>query len=230
MNCLEFRRQCFINPASNDDAFIQHLKSCSACAEFHGRVKDTEQDLVAAVNIRVPENLQSDIMLRQSMQDGKRSHKATYFALAASFMIATIAALMFTWQPRNSGLEDVVISYVEAAHADTNRSLNQEQVAVADILRPLGLTLNSDFGPVESARPCVIRGQAAAHIVVPGQDGIIDIIYMPEETISNRQEVRQQNNRLLLVPCPKGSLAIFGADSERLADIENRFQAASQWL
>jgi len=230
MNCLEFHRQCFINPGNNDDAFIKHLNSCNACAEFYSQIEHTEKNLVSALEIMVPENLKSGIMLRQSMQNNKQPYRAAYYAFAASLLIATIITFMFTWHTRNPGLEDIVITYVEGVHTNDNNSANLNHVAVADILRPLGMTLSSDFGPVQSARPCTIRGKDAAHIVVAGQFGTIDIIYMPTENIGNRFELKQKENKLVLVPCPKGSLAIYGSSNEQLTDVETRFQAASQWL
>jgi hypothetical protein len=230
MSCLEFHRQCLIDPDRIDQYLMKHTRSCKSCAEFYLEVRSFDKKLAAVIKCDTPENLKSDILLRQSLQDHGKQYFNTYFALAASLLIAVATTLMFSWQKQDAGLNELVIAYVEGVHADNYANANIGYDTVAGVLQPLGMMLKSDFGPVQAARPCLIRGNDAAHLVVAGDQGTVDIIYMPFEDIDKRIEVTRHNNRLILIPCPKGSLAIVGSKDERLATIESRFHAASVWL
>lgn len=230
MNCLEFRHQHLVDPYRSGEEAQAHLKSCPGCAEFYSDVRTFDEKLETALKISVPENLRPAIMLRQSLRNDRRHKTGFFYALAASLLIAITATFMFTWQPGHS-LDREVFAYVESVQANELDNLQTAGHPDIDaVLRPLGMQLDSSFGPVQAARPCYIRGQAAAHLIMPGTEGAINIIYMPSEEVAERIQVSQQNNQLILFPCPKGSLAIIGSTREQLAIIEERLQSASTWL
>lgn len=230
MNCFEFRHQLIVDPETVDNEALYHMKNCAGCAEFFSRIKKFNVDISAAIKIEVPENFQSEILLQQSLKPEKKQNITFYLALAASLIILITAAFMTVWDRDNYNLDELVITYVEGVHSAGYSSSKVDHQVVDRVLNPLGMQLDSGFGPIQAARPCYIRGKAAAHLVMPGNKGPIDILYMPSEDIEQRIQVTERGNQLILIPCPRGSVAIIGSTGEQLANIESRLRNASSWL
>ncbi len=230
MNCLEFRRQSLVDPDAMGEELLRHRKNCSGCAEFYSDMKNFDKKVASAIKIDVPENLRSEILLRQSFKPDRNHNIFLYYALAASLLIFVTAAFMTAWHHDESNLNELVIAYVEGVHATGYNDSQVDYQLVDQVLHPLGMRLDSEFGPIQVARPCYIRGKAAAHLVMPGTEGPIDIIYMPSEDLEQRIQVTERGNQLILIPCPRGSLAIVGSAGEQLVNVENLLHAASSWL
>ena len=230
MNCFEFRRQSLVDPDTTDNELLRHKKDCTGCAEFYSDIKRFDNKLAAAMKIDVPENLHSEILLRQSFKSYRKQDLKIYFALAASLFIFITATFMTVWNRDNYNLNELVIAYVESVHAIGDSSSQVDYQTGDQVLRPLGMRLDSEFGPIQAARPCYIRGKAAAHLVLPGAERSIDVLYMPSENIKQRIQIIAHGKKLILIPCPKGSIAIVGTSGEELATVERRLHLAANWL
>ena len=230
MNCFEFRHHTLSDPDTMDKDWLQHMKSCSNCMEFYSGINNFDSQLAAAMKVDVPGNLQSRILLQQSFTPGNKRSVTTYYALAASLLVFITVAFMTIWQHDDHDLNELVIAYIEGVNTSSIRNSQIQYTDVDQILLPLGMQLDSEFGPLQAARPCYIRGKAAAHLVLPGAEQSIDVLYMPSENIEQRIQVIARNKQLILIPCPKGSLAIVGTSGEELATIERRLLLAANWL
>ncbi len=230
MNCLDFQRQCLADPVRIDQELLKHVRTCGRCSEFFHEARSLDKKLAAVIRFDTPENLVSNILRQQpSHEHGKRNF-SHYFALAATLFIAVAIGLVISWNYQDPDLDALVMAYVESAPAHRSPAASIDHGVMDGVLQPLGMALSRDFGPVLAARPCLIRGNDAAHLVVPGDKGRVDLLYMPYEEIAKRTEVNRKDSRLILIPCPKGVLAILGREDEQLAAIESRFHAASVWL
>lgn len=230
MNCLEFRRQLLVDPNTIDKEILHHLKNCTACAESYSESNHFNEMVALAVEIGTPENLQSDILLRHSFKSEGKGKLKIHYALAASLLIFITAALMAVWHHEYNNLNKQVIAYVKSVHTNDYSGSRVDYQMINQVLRPLGMVLDSEFGTVNAISPCIIRGNIAAHFVVAGSVGSIDILYMPSEDIEKRVQSNQQQKQLILTPCPKGSVAIIGSNNEELTNIENRLHSAAHWL
>lgn len=230
MNCFEFRRQFLANPASKDAALLAHRQECRNCHDFALEIERTDRELFAAMHVDVPHNLRSRILLRQSLKTHDWPRLTGYMAMAASVLIAIMIAL---WQPRfgNADIDDAVVAYLkdsEELATDKGRMVNTEEIN--DLLQPMGMMVDVSIGPVQAIKPCVIRGRQAAHLVLAGEKSPVNVLYMPEEPVERRMEITYQNQRILIIPCPRGSFAIVGQTDETLARVEHRLHEASSWL
>ncbi len=231
MNCLDFHRQCLTDPNCRDQAYTHHREHCERCAEHYRQAMQQEQHLRAAMQINVPANLASEIILQQSIQRPETNWYRRVLPIAASLVLALIVTLSIHWQSPDSRLQESLLSYVNTPQ-DISISAGQrfQADAIDAVLNPLGLALKTGFGPVSHAKPCVILGKKAAHLVVPDKSGNIDLIYMPEQTITQRHSVNQSGKTLVLIPCPRGSLAIYGNNAQQIAQVEKRFDESRVWL
>lgn len=230
MNCLEFRRLCLVDSNSSDEAFRAHRQECLACRDFAVQMQQFDQRLGQAMNVDVPHNLKYRILLRQSLQPRRWPPMPAYIAMAASVLIAVMVALWLPQPEQPETLDDVVLAYLEDSQisAPPDSAVNSETLNT--VLRPLGMGLDASFGSVQAAKPCFIRGKRAAHLVMAGQAGQVDIVYMPHESVDKRLEVSYGDRQVLVIPCPTGSIAIVGRPGETLVAIEHRLHEASSWL
>jgi len=230
MNCLDFHRRCLADPGRIDQDLLEHARTCGRCSEFFHEARSLDKKLAAVIRCEVPANLATNILLRRSPREHGMRKFSAYFALAATLFVAVAIGLVVSWVHQDPDLGALVMAYVESAPAHRSPAASIDHGVMDGVLQPLGMALSRDFGPVLAARPCLIRGNDAAHLVVPGDKGRVDLLYMPYEEIAKRTEVNRKDSRLILIPCPKGVLAILGREDEQLAAIESRFHAASVWL
>ena len=69
--CLETRRKLTIEPNGRSSHVMQHLSSCEECSQFLQKLKPFDDKLNSALNIDVPEGLESRIILAQRMMQTK---------------------------------------------------------------------------------------------------------------------------------------------------------------
>jgi len=78
--CLETRRELTMDPECRNSEVMQHLSSCEECSQFLQKLKPFNDKLKSALNIEVPEGLESRIILAQRMiqtEDAKQGSNVT---------------------------------------------------------------------------------------------------------------------------------------------------------
>lgn len=232
MNCLDVRRELATTPSALCAGAREHLEQCPRCAALAGAARREEARLRQAMEVPVPEGLEERVVLRQRLHRRRQRRTATRWALAASVVLALAAA----WQLRPEPLEQRVVAsvadYVSARAAPLGATVDQtmEPAALAAMTRPFGLHLDESLGAVREARPCVIRDRQGLYLVVDGEKGPVVVLVLPEEPVERRVRFRVDGRQGLLVPCPRGGLAIIGQPGERLAALEQRLQRSTRWL
>ena len=71
--CLETRRELTIDPNSRNSDVMKHLSSCEECSQFLQKLKPFDDKLKSALNIEVPEGLESRVILAQRMMQTEDS-------------------------------------------------------------------------------------------------------------------------------------------------------------
>lgn len=86
MNCLEFRRLCLAEPATQDTELMQHKRDCAGCAAFASDVNRLNKKLAPALRVDVPA---SRTILRQSLHGDFASHRQQrgLYALVAGVLL-----------------------------------------------------------------------------------------------------------------------------------------------
>lgn len=230
MDCLEFRRQCLADPGSADMDYQRHRTGCRACSDYAARMRKFDHQLHEAMSIDPPKNLQSRILLQQSLSTAEKRPVAVYYSMAAAVMMAVLLVLFMPGSEDTDDISKLVFTYLEESPAASTVVSTMDTTTASHLLRPLGMDLEPEFGPIQAARPCVIRGNEAVHMVVEGARGVVDIVFMPSEFIDRKIETVYADRELLIVPCPRGSIAIVGEKGEHLAAIEQNLLGASNWL
>lgn len=230
MNCMDFRRMLLTDPCSTDAEFIAHRASCPECADAVARSAHFERRLREAVNVEVPENLASRILLRQSFESHReRSWWRTrrIFALAASLLlmigVAVLGYQSYHHQQRLASEFVALVNGAPYAMAATGPVSGSE---ISAALEPTGLDLEGDIGDVTFAGRCLVRDKLSGHIVVKGKTAPVTVFLMPDRLVERRTMIHTANYTGIVLPQGDGTIAIVSAPGETLDSIEARVRAA----
>lgn len=232
MNCLEFRRLYNTDPEHNATTVHEHRRTCPPCAAFADEQDVFNVTIERAVRVSVPVGLESRILLRQSLQKAPTFPQRWRigYALAATLLIGVAVGFGVLQIGAAGALDREVISYLQAQSTQpVTTSVAAEQEAHA-LLRLAGMELRAGSVIVRYAKPCTIGGTLAVHLVIAGERGDVSVVVMPEQDVAERRPFVRARFSGVLVPCPKGSMAIVGATDEPIDNIEQRVRESVRWL
>lgn len=233
MNCMEFRRMLLTDPASSEPAFVEHRRSCPDCAEAVERSVHLERRLREAVNVEVPENLASRILLKQSFEAPARARwwrGARAYALAATVVLAVgLAALGVASHVEQRRLSEEFVALVNGAPYALAATERVDRGQISEALRAAGVDLAESIGNVTFAGPCVIRGKISGHVVVQGRSAPVTVFLIKEKLVDHRATIHSEQYRGVVVPAGTGTIAIVSAPGESLAHLEALVRAAVRW-
>lgn len=233
MNCIEFRRMLMTDPLVSDPEFAEHRRTCAACAEAVERSAHLERRLREAVNVQVPENLASRILLKQSFE--ARPHRAWWrnarvYALAASVLLALgLVSLSLTSRVEESRLSEEFVALVNGAPNALTARGPVTSGQISEALEAAGLDLAGEIGEVTFAGRCIVRGKLAGHIVVKGDTAPVTVFLIKDRLVSDRATIRSNHYSGFVVPAGVGTIAIVSAPGEPLERLEAEVRSAVRW-
>jgi hypothetical protein len=233
MNCIEFRRILLTEPGTADAAFAEHRRNCPDCAEAVERSAHFERRLREAVNIEVPENLASSILLKQSFQAHTRApwwRQPRMYALAASIVLVVALAFMgLTRHLEQRRLSEEFVALVKGAPyaLSTTKPVSSSEISAA--LEPAGVDLAGTIGKVTFAGPCIVRGKVSGHIVVQGETAPVTVFLIKERLVADRATIRSDHYNGIVLAQGTGTIAIVSSPGEALEQVETRVRSAIRW-
>jgi len=232
MNCLEFRRRCIADPDSREVSFLEHRLKCPPCARLWQRMRAFQRRLSQALEVAPPEDLVERILLRQSLDPAsrRRHHMRTWLALAASVLLVVGVSAGLLFQTRPAPLDQVVTDYVAARGQPVARGREVSLDQLNDLLAEFRMTADPARGSVLLAERCRIRQRRGAYLVLGSEAGPVEVVLMPAESLEKRISIRTAGRSGVIVPCPKGSMAIVARDDAPIEVIERRVRRALHWI
>ncbi len=232
MNCLEFRRRIEAEPTIHDPALGSHREACAGCAAFAARVLRFDRRLREATRIEVPDGLASRILLRQSFGERPRTLRRRWHAaaLAASVLLMVTAGTFVLLRANHDrALAREVVEMVRSAPYALAPAGPVSSRAVRAALGPAGVAVEGDLGRVRFAGRCRIGGRLAGHLVIDGDSAPVTIFFVPSARIAGTTTIRDQHLDGLLIPSPRGIIAVVGAPGERLERYARRARELVRW-
>lgn len=232
MNCLDFRRHCLADPASQEVGFVQHRRECLRCAEFAAGVTQVDKKIIEALRVDVPENMVSRIVLRQSLhrdQQHQRRRRRRMYALVASVLVAiglTAALVLTTGGP---SLEQRVLAHIELERELLSTREDVPRAKLVSVLSTVGAELKGDLGDVQHASLCPLSENGGAHLVFDGRKGPVIVMLLPKEFVSAPTAIQSNKVAGLVLPTSNGSMTIVGERGEPLQEIAQRMRDAVTW-
>ena len=234
MNCDEYRQAISAEPAFDGGA--GHLSTCADCQAFRAEMQSLDARIAGAMQIAVPELKMPELPPVEtenvvSMTTRKPRSKPAWFALAASVMLAAVIGVrLFGVGASYESLADEVLAHLDHEPASlrvTSTPVSDARLAKvvpASIARP-----DHSAGLITYARSCEINGKTVPHLVIQGEHGPVTILLMPDEAVADAVSLDGENIHGVILPVGDGSIAIIGAQEEKLERIEKSVLSSVTW-
>jgi len=170
--CLETRRELTTDPSCRDSQVLRHLSSCEECSQFLQKLKPFDDKLKSAINIDVPEDLESRIILAQRMAQteeniegenvtsinqaikkdkvsGKRDFR--WMSLAAALVLAVGLSLGIFKLGESHGVQNEVLAHIDNHVYELEADDNIKLASLNNLLQEHGLLANESIGYIRHA-------------------------------------------------------------------------------
>jgi len=226
MNCLEFRRHVGAEPSASGAGIEAHRAECPACARYQDELRAMDSLIgralaVDAARIRKPDTAAAPTEIT--------ARRPRWLALAASVVIGiSVGLALWLGAPRPS-LAREVIGHVAHEPEAMSGTAPITPAALAGVLDPEGTRLRPGLGDVTFAMRCVFEGHVVPHLVVRTARGPVTVLLLRHRSVSERVQISEQGYTGIVLPAPRGSIAIVGRDLKDLDGIAQQVFEAVDW-
>ncbi len=216
MNCLEFRRRAGAEPSVSGDEIEGHRRECLACARY--------QDELRAMDSLIGRAFAVDAARIRN----NRARRPRWLALAASIAIGlSVGLALWISSPRPS-LAREVFGHVAHEPDAMSGTAPIAPAALAGVLDPEGTQLRPGLGEVTFALRCVFEGHVVPHLVVRTARGPVTVLLLRHRNVSEPVRLAEQGYAGVVLPAPRGSIAIVGQQKD-LDGIARQVFEAVDW-
>lgn len=186
MDELEMRRQLMSEPNSKDPKLNEYINSDVKNQDFTQQMRNLEQKLEHAVNVKVPDGLADRIILKQSFDDEnsqqqKRNRWHLAMAASLSFVIGFGVSQFEFHKLLSPSIGSIALAHVQhelpfTQDIDENATLT----TINAKLVKYGLNMNTAPKHVYYVNHCHYHNQPALHMIVQGATGKVTLFVVPE--------------------------------------------------
>jgi hypothetical protein len=230
MNCLEFRRRLSTDPEDRDAAIRAHGRDCAACSRWAEESTRFENLLRQAIEVEVPENLASRILLRHALRYPRRdATRRRGFALAASILVTVLLGGALLWFESKPTLANDVFAHMDEMPYSLTSTTILDDEAVTSVFRWFGADVSPELGDVSFANVCEFKNKRVAHVVLQRATSPVTVIIMPGERLTRPRHISRGERSGLLLPYAGGSMAIVPERPQRLDALKERIRNTVRW-
>ena len=150
-------------------------------------------------------------------------------AMAASLVAGVlVAATLWLSYPEPSLAREVI---GHALHEPDSWAASQVVAGerLEQVLGPSDVRLRPEAGAVTYARRCFFEGHWVAHLVVQTTQGPVTVLLLTHREVSSPARVEEQGLAAMVLPAPRGSIAVVGRDVPDLGAIAEQVFEAIDW-
>lgn len=226
MNCLELRRRVGAEPFTEDAEAAAHAGECAGCARYRQEMQAMDGVLARAMRIRAePEPL---ARRKPSAGMGPRARRR-WLAMAASLVAGVlIAGTLWLSYPEPSLAREVIGHALhEPGSWTTERAVGE--ALLEEVLGPSRIRLRPGAGTVTYARRCFFEGHWVPHLVVQTAQGPVTVLMLTHREVDAATRVEEQGFAGVVLPAPRGSVAVVGQEPAGLEAVAGQVFAAVDW-
>lgn len=214
IDCLEFRRRVGAEPAASDADLEAHRQACASCARHQDELRAMDAVIGRALRIDLPPAVP----------------RRRLYAIAASLVAGiAIGVVLLVSAPRDSVAREVM-DHVTREKAETMATTEPlTPASLAQVLDPDGTRLKPGIGDVTFAARCRFDGQVVPHLVVRTPQGPVTVLMLRHRTIAKAMHLSEQGYEGVVLPAPKGSIAIVGEGIADLDAVAKKVYDAVDW-
>jgi hypothetical protein len=223
IDCLEFRRRAGAEPAASDADIEAHRRGCAACARY--------QDELRAMDGVIERALRVDLSPRVAAQAADpAAPRRRLYAIAASLVAGiAIGIVLLVSAPRESVAREVM-GHLTREEAETmSTEVPLAPYDAASVLGPDGMRLKPGIGYVSFAARCTFDGRVVPHLVVRTPEGPVRVLILRHRTLDKPLRIDEQGYEGVVLPAPKGSIAVVGRGVADIDAVARRVFDAIDW-
>lgn len=231
MNCLDFRRLCLTEPSAREPRIYLHLYHCPACRAYRRQVLAMEGEMRAAMSVEVPEGLDRKVMFNSEMKvhSESMSRPAKWRWAAAAIAVITAVVISFASITRQVDVVPDLAMHMADDPLHMTAPQPDARARLAQVMRHLGGQWEGRSPAITHATLCLIRKQAAAHLVVAGRQGPVTVFLMPNMKAREFSHLKVGGQKANVLRLDAGSIALFGYHEEDLEIISEQFTSSVFW-
>jgi hypothetical protein len=221
--CLEFRRRVGAEPFAADAAIDAHRRECAACARHQDELRAMDGLIRRALEVSPPPRESA------AAPAPPRAWRPRFLAIAASLVAGIAVALVVLVAAPRAAIAREVVSHVLHEPGATGSAAAVPPGAVAAVLGPSGMRLRDGAVSVSFAARCVIDGQVVPHLVVQRPEGPVTVLVLEHRSVARAVRFSQQGYAGVVLPAPRGAIAVVGQDVADLDAVAREVFAAVEW-
>jgi hypothetical protein len=226
MNCLDFRRRVGAEPSAAAQDLESHRRDCPACARYQDELRAMDGLIARALAVEVAR-------IRKPVPAGSGAGTAParrrLFAIAASIAIGLAVGLVLLIGAPRASIAREVIDHVMHEPDSMTGTAPIAPAALAGVLDPEGTRLRPGIGDVTFAARCVHDGRVVPHLVVRVPEGAVTVLLLRHREIDQPVRISELGFDGVVMPAPRGSIAIVGRDIRDLVGVARKVFEAVDW-
>ncbi len=223
MTCLEFRRRVGAEPFAADAEIDAHRRECALCARHQDELRAMDGLIQRALEVNPPPRESA------AAPAPPRAWRPRVFAIAASLVAGVAVALVVLVAVPRAAIAREVVSHVLREPGATGSAAALPPASVAAVLDPSGMRLREGAGTVSFAARCVFDGRIVPHLVVQRPEGPITVMVLAHRSITRPVRFSQRGYTGVVLPAPRGAIAVVGEDVADLDAVAQQVFAAVDW-
>jgi hypothetical protein len=222
--CLEFRRRVGAEPAATDAVLEAHRSECVACARYQDELRAMDGVIQRALRITPPPRETA------AAAPDPTAPRRRLYAIAASLVAGiAIGLVLLVSAPRESVAREVMDHVTREAAESMATTEPLAPAALAQVLDPDGTRLRPGIGDVTFAARCKFDGRVVPHLVVRTPSGPVTVLMLRHRTVAKPMRLAEQGYEGVVLPAPKGSIAVVGQGVADIDAVAQRVFDAIDW-
>lgn len=225
MKCQEFEAIVGADPNTSDANVLAHAEACTTCAAYLKEMQALDRLIRRALEVPVD--------TRRTMQPRGAARRYAWLGrwqVAASLIASVMLATSIWIATARDSLAEEITAHVERESFVLARHERLDPSVVGRVLHSSGISLRGTAADVTFAATCRLRGHEVPHLVVQTERGAITVLVLAHERpVDGPQRFEENDYSGVIVPAPRGVLAILGKDAP-IEEVAERLLKEVIWL
>jgi len=223
MNCMDFRRQIGAEPALDGGDIAAHRHDCRDCARYQNELRAMDGVIARALALDVARIGRAPVAAAPAVP------RRRLFAIAASIAVGlSVGLVLLVGAPRASIAREVV-DHITQEPGTMAGTAPLAPVTLTGVLGPEGARLRPGIGDVTFAARCLHDGHVVPHLVVRMPEGVVTVLVLGHRDIGKPLRIEDQGLIGMVLPAPRGSIAIVGQDLADPKGVARKVFEAVDW-